>query len=162
MGWKEIEAPPPEVQPIDFYSTLCRNGDLGEAVRFLAQALPRYEAILWGNKALKVISGVSGEAALLKIVQDWIDEPEDKRRRVVWSAAEAVDEDQPERLLGYAVFLSGGSIAPEDQAPVNPAPHLCGQLASAAIITAAHAGGVPDANLEAALSLGEAIAEGRD
>jgi hypothetical protein len=160
MGAKESESPSPEVQPADFYASLREQGDLAEAVRFLGHALPRYEAVVWAAQAIKAMPGLSLDTGLMKAVKSWIDDPEDGKRRNVWSAAEMADEDNPERLLGYSVFLSGGSIAPQDQAPVNPAPQLCGQLASAAIIAAAHASGDPEATLGAALSAGEAIAGG--
>ena len=93
-------------------------------------------------------------------VERWISDPDESGRRAAWSAGEAADERSPERLLSYAVFLSGGSIAPEDQAVVNPAPELSGRLAAAAVITAAYLAEQPDEHLSAALAAGEAIARG--
>lgn len=164
MGLSEKEAPPPQVRPAEFYGSLRESGDLAEAVRFLGFALPRYEAVLWAAEALKASSVADDEktAALLTAIEAWIADPEDRGRRAVWSSAEMVDEDRPERLLAYAIFLSGGSIAPEEQEPVNPEPQLCGQLAAAAIIAAAHQTTAPERALVSALAAGEAIARGGD
>lgn len=157
MEMPPLARPEPDVTPERWLATQVEQGDLAGAVTFLGHALPRYEAVAWASAA--ILPKVGG-TALAEAIRRWLDGAEDSDRRTVWRLAEDADEDSPERLLGYAVFFSGGSIAPEDQAPVNPDPALCGRFAAAAIIKAAHRDDDPDRVLAAAITAGEGYARG--
>ena len=81
----------------------------------------------------------------------------------LWCAGRAIaterDQGWPEKLLAGAIFFSGGSIAPEDVAPIQPPPAICGKLSGCAIIAAAHATGAPEPLLRTAIINGSRIAE---
>lgn len=151
------DRPEPDVTPELWLATQIDQGDLAGAVTFLGHALPRYEAVAWASA--QIIPNAGG-SPLSQAIRGWLDGAEDGDRRTVWRLADEADDDSPERLLGYAVYFSGGSIAPDDQPPVNPDPALCGRFAAAAIIKAAHGGDDPDGALAAAIATGESYARG--
>jgi hypothetical protein len=93
-------------------------------------------------------------------VRKWFDDPDDAGRRAAWDAAQAEDDDSPERALASAVFFSGGSIAPEDQAAVQPAPEISGRLAAVAVIGAAYRTSDPKAQMREAVAAAEVMAKG--
>jgi hypothetical protein len=157
------DLPPHSVTPEAYFSSLAGDGRREEAVTFLGHALPRYEAVLWAAGAVRRIDPAPSPARLdaRAAITAWIDDPVDATRRSAWSAGQAAPDSSPERLLGHAVFLSGGSIAPEDLPAVNPEPELAGRLAAAAVIMAAHRTSDAARHLEQALADGEAIAQGK-
>jgi len=151
-----------EASPETGYRQLRTQGDLGTAVRYLAHALPRVEAIAWAaqllderSRATKLL--VTERQSLDRTIR-WLEQPTDEYRRAAFEAAGHAPEDSPERLLAYAVFMSGGSISEPDLPAVQPQQHVCGQLAAAAVLTAAYRSPAPDAALSAACDLGDRIA----
>ncbi|MFS0738581.1 hypothetical protein ABC347_16160 [Sphingomonas sp. 1P06PA] len=163
LGVKDAEAPAESVSPAAHFEALKADGALSAAVSFLGVALPRYEGVAWATGVLGALPSDEtnpGDRLALAAARRWVEDPDEPRRREAYDAAGRADDDAPERLLGFAVFMSGGSIAPPDQGAVNPDPEVCGKLAAAAIITAAHRS--PDANsqLAAALEAGEKYATG--
>lgn len=151
------DLPDAQVTPQSWFQTRVDEGDLAGAVSFLGHALPRYEAVQWAAETLGAKAGASPIGAA---VSRWLDTSDEADRRALWTMAEEADEDSAERLLAYSVFFSGGSIAPEDQAPVNPGPALCGRFAAAAIVKHAYRDEDPAGALGAALARGRAIAQG--
>lgn len=153
------ELPAPDMTPQGWVEGRVAQGDVAGAVMFMGHALPRYEAVSWAASA--VAPAGQSPSPIAGAVARWLETSEESERRTLWTLAEQADEDNPERLLAYSVFFSGGSIAPEDQAPVNPDPALCGRFAAAAIVKSAYAQDDPDAVLSAALDRGRGIAEGK-
>jgi hypothetical protein len=156
-------APAPELTPQQWFATLREQGELVEAARFLGHGLPRMEAVIWGTRALEAMLPTerrADEEPLWSAIAAWLEDPSDQRRRRVWAEAHAIGADSPTRLLAFGLYFSGGSIAPEDQAHVNPEPHLCGRLVAAAVTAGAYATDAPEAHLEAALAAGDALARG--
>jgi hypothetical protein len=161
MGRKDA-LPAPEVSPSAFFAEARQSGDLVTAVNFLGHALPRHEGVAWAAHAL---DGQTREAALpaanrqlLDLVLRWADEPTDEHRRAAYESRELAGEESPEALLALAAFFSGGSIAPEELAPVLPAPELSGRLAASAVIVGAYRGPDSNAALNRALDMGDRIA----
>lgn len=151
-----------DITPQDHFDALRAAGALEDAAMFLALALARFDAVAWAARAVAAAAaGPDADDATRSAVAAWINEATDERRRACWTAAQAAPEDSTGRLLGYAVFLSGGSISERDMPMVNPALDLAGRLAAAALIEAAHRGGAPHAVLDAALATGDRLARGR-
>lgn len=150
--------PGAEITPQSWLDARVEQGDLAGAITFLGHALPRYEAVAW---AAEIVAPKDRKSPVAASIARWLDGAEDADRRTVWSLTQEAEDDSPERLLAYAVFFSGGSIAPEDQAPVNPEPALCGRFASAAIIKSAYRTENPEESLSAALERGRGIAQGK-
>ena len=148
-------------EPEAYFRELAAGGELEAAVLYLGAALPRLETVEWALHVLAQ-SGRCGQTAyreqLLRAVRGWIASPGDDRRRAAFTLAQQSNESSPERLLACAVFFSGGSIAPEDCAPIQPESHLCGRLAATAILACAYAGDDADRILQLATAEGDRIA----
>ena len=158
MELPRTELPDAQLTPQRWVEDKATAGDLAGAVMIMGHALPRYEVVAWAAEA---IGRKPDGSPVAGAVARWLDGSDEATRRELWALAEQVDEAAPARLLAYSVFFSGGSIAPEDQAPVNPSPALCGRFAAAAIVKHAFAGDDPDAALGAALERGRSIAQGQ-
>lgn len=129
--------------PATAFSVL-RQGDAVGAARFVAQCLPRVDAVRW---MLACITEAAGEqpparAVAAKAIRRWLQNPSDDARRRAYEAGEIAGWETMEGLGCLAVFLSGGSMAPaEQEVPVNPQPGLFGQVVAAAVLAAAQARG---------------------
>jgi hypothetical protein len=163
LGWPESAGDPDaEASPEAFFDALCAAGRHDDAVEFLAQALPRWEAVAWAARSVRDLDppGQAADAAALKAALLWVQDPTEARRRAAESAAEASAPDSPARLAALAAFFSGGSVAPDDAEPL-PAPRdAAGKLAAGAILVASARSPDMDAALQACLSAGAEIASG--
>lgn len=147
--------------PHEWYANLVEGNRLFEAVEFVAHALPRYECAVWGAQALLELGVVDRLDPVMVAILRWIDEPSDALRRVCHAEAEKVADNTPAKFLAQAVFLSGGSMAPEDLEPVLPPPDVCAKLTAGSVLSAAYACAEPNAAIKSALRLGEAMAAGQ-
>lgn len=131
--------PAEDVAPGDFFRDLRARGETMAALAYVASALPKLEAIDWALSSLPPLDPAAEDFAarmlLRDTVQRWLGEPDDENRRAVERLAEQAESDWPEALIGLAVFFSGGSIAPEDSAPVPAEPGLMGQLVAGAMLS---------------------------
>lgn len=150
----------PNADPESGYRKLRERGDLNAAIRYLGHALPRFEAVAWAAHLLQDWSraakpGVPEQQALDSAMR-WLEEPTDEYRRAAHEAAEKTNG--PERLLGYAVFTSGGSISEVDLPPVHPPQQTCGSLAASAVLAGAYRTANPGHALVAACDAGDKVA----
>jgi len=143
----------------EWHARLVAAGKLSAAVEFIAHALPRYECIAWTAQAALATGIIDRTDPAVIAVLQWLDDPCDALRRTVADAAEAGAQD-PLSLLCQAVFLSGGSIAPEDLAPVHAPADVCAKLAAAALVVGAYSSADPQAALRQIIELGEAAVIG--
>ncbi|UAJ09822.1 DUF6931 family protein [Glacieibacterium megasporae] len=153
------DQPPPQA-----FAAL-RQVDLSQAARFLAQCLPRMEAIRWVSACLNTMpaSGQPERLVAKKAVNRWLADPSDTNRRIAYEAGQIVGWASAEGAACLSVFLSGGSIAPQAQEQgVAPAPGAFGQaVAGAVLMTAFGEGAVAfDQRLAANIDLGEKAAAG--
>lgn len=147
--------------PKRYFDSLIETGALDRAVAYLGVALPRLEAIQWAWSSLQATRQTQESAWRTRLregIAHWLRDPSDEMRRSLWTIATEQDRSCPEKLLASAIFFSGGSIAPEDVAPVPPPPSVCGKLASCAILALAHGSGEIEAVLRGALASGDRIA----
>ncbi len=162
MGLKGPKLPEASLTPDQHYQQLMANERHPEAVAFLAHALPRYEMIVWASNALGTIRTDAERepegVRALEVARRWVRDPVDDVRRQAWAMSETMEETTPERLLLNAIFLSGGSIAPEDLPPVHPPAESAAHVGGAAIQLAAFRAATPVAALATALKMGEALA----
>lgn len=153
----------PGADPKSGYLKLRNDSKVDVAVRYLGHALPRLEAVAWAAKLLRGWSRTADpglpERQALDCVMRWLEEPTDEYRRAAQEAAERAGDKSAERLLGYAVFMSGGSISQPDLPAVQPAQQVCGALASSAVLVAAYRTDDPKAALASACDVGEKVAE---
>ena len=146
--------------PESAYRKLRERDDLSTAIRYLGHALPRLEAVAWAAHLLQEWSRSAKpdvpEQQALDSAMRWLEEPTDEYRRAAYEAAESTSG--PEQLLGYAVFMSGGSISEVDLPPVHPPQQTCGRLAASAVLAGAYRTADPGHALAAACDVGEKVA----
>lgn len=163
MGMKGPRVPEAGVTPVQHFRDLVDGERQTDAIAFLAHALPRYEMIVWTSKVLGVIKKDADrepeDLRAMEVARRWVRDPVDDVRRQAWAMAETMDEATPEKLLLNAIFLSGGSIAPEDLPPVHAPESSAAHIGGAAIQLAAYRTPSPVSALATALQIGETLAE---
>lgn len=152
------DAPPSQAagQSLHVWFAQLKAADaLTAALEFMAHAMSRYDCIAWAARAAIATGTIDRADPLLVNVLQWIDEPEDTLRRTAGASAEAVANDTPTKLLCLAVWFSGGSLTPEELAPVQPPADVCARMAAASLLVGAYSQPDPDATLRTMLELGE-------
>jgi hypothetical protein len=143
-GWRASPSAKAELSapPSAFCASLLDEGLKADAARFLAHALPRFDAVQWAVEVARDLAPADrlepDERAALKAASLWLQDPSDERRRAAFAAAEAcLDSANPFALCAIAIFFSGGSIAPIDCEPIQPPREAAGRFVAAAVLAAA-------------------------
>lgn len=149
-----------------FFEALAAKPELVEdALKFLAAALPKREAVWWGfcclKDSLKPPLPEAGVKAMAD-VEKWVRNPTEPNRRAALAASDAAGRNTGPGCLAAAAAYSGGSLTPPRQAVVKPPEHLSAIFLNAALTVAA----VTDAPNTAAhrvkfLALGQQVAAGQ-
>jgi hypothetical protein len=124
----------------DALQRLETGGFLVEAARLVAHALPKREAVWWACMCAFHTAPPDlpeNDRLARELAETWVRQQTDKLRREGMAKAEAADFSTPEAWAAVAAFWSGDSMAPEGQAAVPPAPHLCATAVAGAIVLAA-------------------------
>jgi hypothetical protein len=123
----------------DFIDTLIDEGHSADAIRVLAQALPKAEAVAWACDCIRqVMPNLRGAAETAwQAAAEWAKQPSEERRRRAKASADAVGLEHPAGAVATAAFLSGGSLAPAELPAVPPAEHLTARAVAGAVLLAA-------------------------
>lgn len=162
LDWAPAAPTVARTPPQTYFKDLRKTGRLEDATFFLGMALPRLEAVVWTARTVRDLSEgrdrPKADSDALKASLLWVQDPSDARRRAAFEAANAAGAGSPERLAAMAVFLSGGSLAPDNVQPVPPPNDVVGRIGAGAILVAA--GQLPDrvGALNRSLDEGDAIA----
>jgi hypothetical protein len=146
MSDKAIALMKPEMHPLDYVAQLMERKLYPDAVRFLAHALPKREAVWWAWMCARRTAGDAPPPkikASLTATEKWIAQPTDENRRAAMEAAEAADLGTAAGCAGLAAFFSGDSLGPPGAPPVPPGEYLTAKAVSGAVIFAAM-GGEPE------------------
>jgi hypothetical protein len=111
-----------------------------DAIRFLARALPKREAVWWACVCTRGALGDSpppASAAALRAAERWVADPSEDNRRAAMAAAEPIGLGDPAGCAAVASFWSGGSLAPPALPVVPPGEHLTAHAAAGAVMLAA-------------------------
>jgi hypothetical protein len=130
----------PEMHPLDFVALLMEKTLYPDAVRFIAHALPKREAVWWGWVCARRASGDNPQPkikAALEATEKWIAQPSEDNRRSAMAAAQKAELGTAAGCAGLAAFFSGGSLAPPDAPVVPPGEFLSAKAVSGAVIFAA-------------------------
>jgi len=133
----------PQQSPKEFLDLL--NGDecFPDAIKFLAIWLPKAKAVAWAGQCLRDTFGdelpVQDEAAI-QAAECWSAEPTEENRLAAGAAGEAIGNEGAAGLLTLAAFVSEGSMAAPDLAPVPPPEGLTARIISAALTLAVYHG----------------------
>ncbi len=129
--------------PQEYLALLMEQGHLKDAIRFLAHALPKREAVWWAWVCARRAAGAAPAPKIkesLEATERWIAQPNEDNRRIAMSAAEAADVATAAGCAGMAAFFSGGSLAPPGAQAVPPGAYLTAKAVSGAVTLAAVSG----------------------
>jgi hypothetical protein len=138
-----------------------------DAVRFLAAALPKREAVWWAclcNRDVLTESSKPTEQIAIELAEAWVFKPTEENRVPTFLAAENATLQTSAGWVAMATFWSSGSISPVENTIVQPAEDLTAKAVSGSVMLAAVSGS-PE-KIEAYYSLflkrGMSIANGGD
>src|SRR5664280_183621 len=129
-----------DLHPLDFVALLMEKALYPDAVRFIAHALPKREAVWWGWVCARREAGEQPPPKIkgaLDATERWIAQPNEDNRRLAMAAAQKAEMGTAAGCAGLAAFFSGGSLAPPDAPPVPPGEFLAAKAVSGAVIFAA-------------------------
>jgi hypothetical protein len=130
----------PEIAPQDYVALLMSKKLYADAVRFVAHALPKREAVWWGWISAKRAAGADPPPkikASLEATEKWIAQPDDESGRAAMDAAKEAKTTTAAGCAGMAAFFSGSSLGPAHVPPIPPGEYLTAKAVSGAVIYAA-------------------------
>ena len=141
------------------------RGFLVEATRVVAHALPKREAVWWACMCASHTAPADlpdADRECREAAEEWVRQPAEASRRAAYELAQAGGFATPEAWAAVAAFWSGGSMAPDGQPAVPPAPHLTGTAVAGSVGLAAVRGDGArrDARLQRFLESARNIAAG--
>jgi hypothetical protein len=125
-----------QLTPSQFLNQLLSGKDFDGAVKFMAFALPRREAVWWACSCARLHLGESEPEpvlAALQAAETWVRYPTEPNRRAAMARAQATDFKCPAAWAAVAAFWSGGSMAPAGLPDVPAPPHLMGIAVAGAV-----------------------------
>ncbi len=169
-----ILPPDSDVQPLfvpkravrDLFAVLITAGEQVTAIRYLAVALPRREAVWWAcavARRFPAPAPLPEEEACWAVAEAWVYEPGDAQRRATYAPAKALDFSTAGAYAALGAYWSGGSLAPPETALViPPGDALTGSAVGASVILSCVPGPASEISHrhETALAMGFDIANG--
>jgi len=134
-----------ESTPEQFVERLVRSKFHADAVRFLAYALPKQEAVWWACKCVRCVPVCFGdETAIqaLRAAEAWIRNPGEASRQAALRAGKKHSFEMPTAPAAWtamAAAWSGGSTTTGDENVPAPPEHMTAHAASGAILLSATA-----------------------
>jgi hypothetical protein len=126
--------------PAQFLTALIEKQQFPDAVRFLAHALPKREAVWWACLCARAVAGSNLPppiAAALQAAEKWVVDPSEENRRAAMPAAEAAEFKTPAGCAAVAAFWSGGSLGPPNVPAIPPGEYLTAHGVAGAVMLAA-------------------------
>jgi hypothetical protein len=122
-----------------YFAALIDAGLVTDALRLFAYALPKREAVWWACLCARQAQPEPPNPAdveIIKASEAWVYRPNDQARRAAMDLAMKTGFDRAAHWPAAAVFWSGGSIAPPEAPPVEPAESLTGNAVVGAVLLA--------------------------
>lgn len=156
-----------DATPAHYLQQLIEKELYPDAVRFLAVALPKREAVWWACLCARQTLGESpfpSDVKAVELAEAWVYRPTEENRQLTMPAAEATQFKTAAGWAAVAAFWSGGNISPAAGAIVPPADDLTGKAVIGAVMLAAAQSGADQikANYRLFLKKGIHIANGGD
>lgn len=125
---------------LPFLHQLIKHKLYADAVRLVAHALPKQEAVWWACRCVRMVEGketpLESQAAL-QSAESWVKAPTEENRRAAEAASEMATLAKPAGCAAIAAFWSGGSLAPPNVPVVPPGPTLTAQAVANTVLLAA-------------------------
>lgn len=129
---------------IDFLSACVQGGHWVAAIRTMAMALPRREAVWWAclnARDARTEDSPPETLAVLETAEAWVFKPSDELAQDAFALAEQAGFDSPESYAALAAKWAGGNMAPpEAGVVVPPGDGLTATAAGAAVLLAVASG----------------------
>jgi len=116
-----------------------------DAVRMMAHALPKREAVWWACMCAANTAPADlpePDRLARETAEIWVRQQKDEQRRAAMTHAEASGFQTPEAWSGVAAFWSGDSMSPVGLPVVPPPPHAVGGAVAGAVALSAARGDV--------------------
>lgn len=129
-----------QISPDAFLDLLIEKGHLVDAVRMLALALPKREAVWWAATCVRAtLPADAPPPALeaLKAAESWVSKPTEENRWAAKERAERAGMDKPAGWPAMGAFWSGGSMVAAHLPQMLPAPSFTANAVAGAILMAA-------------------------
>ena len=129
-----------QVSPNGFLDLLIEKGLFTDAIRMLALALPKREAVWWAATCVRAtLPADAPPAALeaLKAAETWVSKPTEENRWAAKERAERAGLDKPAGWPGMGAFWSGGSMVPAHLPQMLPGAVFTANAVAGAILMAA-------------------------
>ena len=126
--------------PAAYIQLLQEKKLFADAIRFLAIALPKREAVWWAcvaSRSMMTQESPPQDVATLSAAEAWVYQPTEENRRQAMAYAEAAEFKTAASWAATAAFWSAGSMAPPDAPVVPPAPDLTAKAVTGAVLLAA-------------------------
>lgn len=127
--------------PKQLIDLLAEKQQWPDAIKLLAHALPKREAVWWACLVARQTYGTTNVppkiAAAIAAAEKWVSDPSENNRQATFPAAEAAELGNPAGCAAIAAFWSGGSLAPPTAPVVPPGELLTAHGVSGGIVLAA-------------------------
>jgi hypothetical protein len=129
-----------KVAPSAYLDRLVERQLFPDAMRFLAHALPKREAVWWACVCARdtLPPGTPpAVSAALQAAESWVYQPSEENRRAAMTKAEAAKFESAGSWAAVGAFWSGGSMAPPEAPVVPPGETLTAAAVAGSVILAA-------------------------
>jgi hypothetical protein len=128
-----------QLSPDAFLDLLVEKEQWVDAIRFLAFALPKREAVWWATGCVRAHLPTDAPLKVLealKSAEAWVYKPTEENRWAAKEAGEKVGYDKAACWTTMGAFWSGGSLVPAHLPSVTPSPAFAPGAVSGAILMA--------------------------
>jgi hypothetical protein len=129
-----------QISPDGFLDLLIEKGHFTDAIRMLALALPKREAVWWAATCVRATLPADAPPVVLeglKAAEAWVSKPTEENRWAAKERAERAGMDKPAGWPGMGAFWSGGSMVPAHLPQMLPSPLFTANAVAGAILMAA-------------------------
>ncbi|MEO1527512.1 MAG: FHA domain-containing protein [Planctomycetota bacterium] len=153
----------PDQSPSMFVDTLVAEDRFVDAVRLIAYALTKSQAVKWAHEGISEIGSpekrTPQDQVAIEATGKWIEDEAEANRRTALISAEELEFATAPACVAAAAGWSGGSMVSPDLDPIEPDHLLTARMASIAIQIAALEPGddLVDARYKQAIEKGKAM-----
>ncbi len=154
--------------PAIYFNKILDKQLFTDSIIFLANALPKREAVWWACVCAKeciVDTSPAHDIKAIELAEAWVYKSVQKVCDRTYPAAEATEFTSPAGWAAIAAFWSGENISPSKEAVIPPTPDLTGKAVNGAILLASTKEQNPDdieKNYQSFIAKGVDIANGGD